>query len=118
MPTIGTCLAGRPHLFPAEQRQLQQLGERLRLARRRRRLGTAVVAQRAGITRSSLYKIETGYPGLTLGTFFFRIMAVLGLSEDLDALAADDKVGRRLQDLDLQPASRVTVRSGTPAGRR
>jgi hypothetical protein len=45
-------------------------------------------------------------------------MAVLGLSEDLDALAADDKVGRRLQDLDLQPASRVTVRSGTPAGRR
>lgn len=106
-----------PQFFSAEQRQLQQLGERLRLARWRRRLSTAVVARRAGITRSSLYKIEAGYLSLTLGTFI-RIMAVLGLSEDLDALAAVDKIGRRLKDLDLEPASRVTVRSGTPAGRR
>jgi len=106
-----------PIIFPAEQRQLQQLGERLRLARRRRRLSTAVVAQRAGIARSSLYKIEAGHPGLTMGTFM-RIMAVLGLTGDLDALAADDKLGRRLQDLGLEPPSRAQFQSAPPSGRR
>jgi transcriptional regulator with XRE-family HTH domain len=98
-----------PVIFPAEQRQLQQLGERLRLARLRRGLSTATVAQRAGIARSSLYKAEGGYPGLTLGSYI-RIMAVLGLGGDVDALAADDKVGRKLQDLGLDPERRVAAR--------
>lgn len=106
-----------PIIFPAEQRQLQHLGERLRLARRRRRLSTALVAQRAGIARSSLYKIEAGHPGLTMGTFM-RIMAVLGLTGDLDALAADDKLGRRLQDLGLEPPRRAQSQSASPSGRR
>jgi transcriptional regulator with XRE-family HTH domain len=82
---------------------LSALGERLRLARLRRKLSNAVVAQRAGISRTSLYKVEAGDPGATLGTYV-RVLAVLGLEGDIDALAADDKVGRKLQDLALQPS--------------
>jgi transcriptional regulator with XRE-family HTH domain len=94
-----------PIIFPQEQRLLSRLGERLRLARLRRKLSNAVVAQRAGISRTSLYKVEAGDPGATLGTYI-RVMAVLGLEADVDALAADDKVGRKLQDLALEaPAS-------------
>ena len=91
-----------PVVFPQEQRLLSQLGERLRLARLRRKLSNAVVAQRAGISRTSLYKVEAGDPGATLGTYL-RVMAVLGLEADFNALAADDKVGRRLQDLVFKP---------------
>ena len=49
-----------PIVFPQEQRLLSQLGERLKLARMRRKLSNAVVAQRAGISRTSLYKVEAG----------------------------------------------------------
>ena len=77
----------------------------MKLARLRRKLSNAVVAQRAGISRTSLYKVEAGDPGATLGTYL-RVMAVLGLEADINAMAADDKVGRKLQDLALEaPAS-------------
>ncbi len=91
-----------PVVFPQEQRLLSQLGERLKLARLRRKLSNTVVAQRAGISRTSLYKVEAGDPGATMGTYL-RVMAVLGLEADVNGLAADDKVGRKLQDLALQP---------------
>lgn len=84
---------------------LSQLGERLKLARMRRKLSNAVVAQRAGISRTSLYKVEAGDPGATMGTYL-RVMAALGLDSDINGMAADDKVGRKLQDLALgAPAS-------------
>lgn len=90
-----------PTIFPLEQKLLTELGERLRLARKRRKLSSTVVAQRAGISRSSLYKVEAGDPGATLGSYL-RVLAVLGLEGDIAALAADDKVGRKLQDLALE----------------
>lgn len=94
-----------PVVFPQEQRLLSALGERLRLARLRRKLSNAVVAQRAGISRTTLYKVEAGDPGATLGSYV-RVLAVLGLENDLQALADDDKVGRKLQDLALAPVRR------------
>lgn len=90
-----------PTIFPLEQKLLMELGERLRLARKRRKLNSTVVAQRAGISRSSLYKVEAGDPGATLGSYL-RVLAVLGLAGDIAALAADDQVGRKLQDLALE----------------
>jgi transcriptional regulator with XRE-family HTH domain len=95
-----------PIVFPQEQQLLATLGERLKLARLRRRLTTTAVAQRAGISRTTLYKAEAGGPGTTLGTAM-RILAVLGMSADFDRLAADDRVGRRLQDLALAPRRRA-----------
>jgi len=91
-----------PIVFPQEQKLLSQLGERLKLARLRRKLSNTVVAQRAGISRTSVYKVESGDPGATLGTYL-RVLAVLSLEGDINALAADDKVGRKLQDLALEP---------------
>ncbi len=99
-----------PLVFPQEQRLLAGLGERLRLARLRRKLSSAVVAQRAGISRTSLYKAEAGDPGATLGTYL-RVLAVLGLEGDIESLAADDKVGRKLQDLALVKAAPTRPRS-------
>lgn len=101
-----------PTIFPLEQRLLSQLGARLKLARLRRKLSNAVVAQRAGISRTSLYKVEAGDPGATLGTYF-RVLAVLGLEGDINALAADDKVGRKLQDLAMEPSPSVPRRRST-----
>jgi transcriptional regulator with XRE-family HTH domain len=91
-----------PVIFPQEQRLLGALGERIRLARLRRKLTTTTVAQRAGISRTSLYNVEAGDGGATMG-MYLRVLAVLGLEGDINALAADDKLGRKLQDLALEP---------------
>jgi transcriptional regulator with XRE-family HTH domain len=89
-----------PVTFPAEQRLLVALGERLRLARQRRGMTTITISQRAGISRTTLHHIETGDAAVTLGAYV-RVLAALGLDADLNLLAADDQVGRRLQDLAL-----------------
>ena len=108
-----------PLVFPKEQRLLSELGERLRLARKRRKLSNAVVAQRAGISRTTVYKVEAGDPGATLGSYL-RVLAVLGLEGDLRQLAADDRVGRKLQDLALEPpagAKRLTLQPAPASSR-
>lgn len=56
-----------------------------------------------------MYKVEAGNPGATMGTYL-RVMAVLGLEADIQTLAADDKVGRKLQDLALEAPRHVTRR--------
>lgn len=103
-----------PLVFPQEQRLLSELGERLRLARKRRKLSNAVVAQRAGISRTTVYKVEAGDPGATLGAYV-RVLAVLGLESSLNQLAADDRVGRKLQDLALEPSSAAKRRRVKPS---
>ncbi len=95
-----------PVIFPAEQRRLSALGERIQLARKRRKLPATAVAQRAGISRTTLYKVEAGDANVTLGTYL-RVLATMGLDKDVDALAADDHVGRRLQDLALLPSAQA-----------
>lgn len=91
--------------FPREQRRLEAFGDRLRAARKRRRFAVNTVATRAGVSRQTLYNVENGDPSVTLGTYL-RVLAVLGLDAGLDQLAADDPVGRQLQDNRLEPASR------------
>jgi transcriptional regulator with XRE-family HTH domain len=87
-------------MFPAEKKLLVEFGERLRLARLRRRYAAELIAERAGISRMTLYRVEQGSPAVSLGVDV-RVLAVLNLEGDLSVLAADDRLGRRLQDLEL-----------------
>lgn len=87
-------------LFPKHKDILKQMGGNIKLARRRRKLTQAQVAERADIVRSTLYLIETGNPSVAIGAYF-NVMSVLGLQDDFLKLAADDAFGRKLQDLEL-----------------
>ena len=99
-----------PLVFPSEQKLLSEFGERIRLARLRRKLSAQVVATRAGISRMTLSRAEGGASSVTIGTYL-RILSVLHLEEDLALMAADDKLGRRLQDLGLPTPRRASKRS-------
>lgn len=90
----------RSVLFPQHQQLLDRLGENIKLARKRRRLTTTQVAERAGIDRSTLNEIEKGNPSVSLGGYF-NTLRVMGLQDDFLKLAADDDYGRKLQDLQL-----------------
>lgn len=92
-------------LLPGTLRQLTDLGERLRLARRRRNLTAKQVADRAGMTTVTLRSIERGSPGATMGAYL-AVLQVLGLDEELGGIALADSVGRALQDARLGPPRR------------
>jgi len=87
-------------IFPKYQKVLTQVGENIRLARKRRKLTTTQVAERASIDRSTLYRIERGNPRVSFGAYF-NVLRVLGLHMDVLKLAADDEFGRKLQDLEI-----------------
>lgn len=87
-------------LFPKHQKILEQMGENIKLARKRRKMTTTQVAERADIVRMTLYQIEKGNPSVTIGAYF-NVLRVLGLQDDFLKLAADDEFGRKLQDLEL-----------------
>lgn len=95
----------KPVLFPVHQRLLVQLGERLRLARKRRKLTTGQVAERAGISRSTLYHLEMGEANSSMGTLLQVLMA-LRLEDDLALLGKDDVLGQKLMDVQLLRSSR------------
>lgn len=90
----------RPVLLPKFQKILEEMGENIKLARKRRKLTTIQVAERAAIDRTTLYHIEKGSPSVSLGAYF-NVLRVLGLQNDFLKLAADDELGRKLQDLKL-----------------
>lgn len=76
------------------------MGENIKLARRRRKLTAVQLAERADIVRTTLYHIEKGNPGVSIGTYF-NILRVFGLQDDFLKLASDDILGRKLQDIAL-----------------
>lgn len=87
-------------LFPQHKKVLEIFGENLKLARKRRKLTTVQVSERAGISRNTLYLIEKGNPGVSIGAVF-NVMRVFGLENDFVKLASDDELGKKLQDIEL-----------------
>jgi transcriptional regulator with XRE-family HTH domain len=87
-------------LFPKNEEILAQFGENIKLARKRRKITTAQVSERANINRSTLYQIEKGNPSVSMGAYF-NVLRVMNLQNDFLKLAADDVFGRKLQDLEL-----------------
>jgi hypothetical protein len=80
-------------------RALRKLGHDIRDARRRRRIPSEIVAQRASISRTTLVKVEKGDPGVAIGSYA-TILFVLGMTDRLAELAdpKHDAVGLQLEE--------------------
>ena len=80
---------------------LEQMGEQIKLARLRRRLSTELVAERAGISRATLWNVEKGSPSVAIGIYAAVLHALGNMDNDFLLVAKDDEFGRTLQDLEL-----------------
>lgn len=87
-------------ILPTALKQLASLGERLRLARRRRKITAVLFAERMGVSRETLRRLENGDLTIAIGTYL-RALRVLGLDKDIDVVARDDVLGRKLQNIAL-----------------
>ncbi|MDP3178358.1 MAG: helix-turn-helix transcriptional regulator [Spirochaetaceae bacterium] len=100
-----------PVLLPSVQHSLEALGENIHLARLRRDLSAEMVAERAGISRQTLSALENGRSSVSMATWI-QVLFVLGLEKDLEAVARDDELGRKLQDAKLP--IRMRARKANP----
>lgn len=98
-------------LLPKEIRLLDLLGENMKLARLRRKLTTVQVSERANISRKTLWNIEKGSHHIAIGAYL-QVLSVLGLEKDLLLIAADDILGRKLQDAGLITKKRAPKTPG------
>jgi transcriptional regulator with XRE-family HTH domain len=73
----------------------------------RRKLSTEQVAERAGISRSTLWLIEKGTPSVAMEAYL-QVLFVMGLEKNLLSMASDDILGRKLQDADILVKKRAT----------
>jgi transcriptional regulator with XRE-family HTH domain len=76
----------------AESEALEKLGRRLKLARLRRNLTQAGVAERAGATRKSIVALEAGQSSVGLG-LLVKVLGVLGYPERIAELLENDPLG-------------------------
>ena len=80
---------------------IEQMGEQIKLARLRRRLSAELVAERAGISRATLWNVEKGSPSVAIGIYAAVLHALGNMDNDFLLVAKDDELGRTLQDLEL-----------------
>lgn len=97
-------------LLPKARKILTEVGENIKLARLRRKLSAAQVSERANIGRTTLYHIEKGDAGVSIGAYL-QVMMVLRLGEDFLELAKNDELGRKLQDAGLITKKRAPKRN-------
>ena len=84
---------------------MQVVGEQIRLARLRRNLSIAQVAERATCSPLTVSRIEKGAPTVAIG-IYLRVLYALQLDDDILSLAKDDDLGRALQDMNLPQRER------------
>jgi len=103
-------------LLPKTQAILETMGEQIRLARLRRKLSVELVAERAGISRATLWAVEKGSPSVAVGIYAAVLHALNNMDKDLLLVAKDDELGRKLQDLGLPTGKRAPKRRGANDG--
>ena len=96
----GYYMARKILVMPSTSARLKTLGEQIKYARLRRRLSVTVIAERASVSRASVYAVEKGNPSVAIGVYA-GIMLALGMPDEITLPCKNDIMGRDLEDLNL-----------------
>ena len=100
------------NILPATEEILKTMGEQIKLARLRRNLTVELVAERAGISRASLWNVEKGNPAVAIGIYAAVLHALNNMDQDFLLVAKDDELGHRMRDLELIVGKRAPRKGG------
>lgn len=87
-------------LYPEATAALKAMGENQRLARRRRKITSRMMAERANMSLMTLRAIERGSSSVAM-SHYMSVIACLGFQDDVARVAANDALGRDLRDAAL-----------------
>jgi transcriptional regulator with XRE-family HTH domain len=87
---------------------LRKLGQDINDARRRRRITIELMAERAGLSKTTISKVEKGDPTASMGAYSV-VLFVLGLTDRISELAdaSHDLIGRQLEEEKLPQRVRL-----------
>ena len=88
-------------IMPDMQETLSIMGEQIKMARLRRKISVNLAAERAGVSRATIWRVEKGDAGVAIGIYANVLHALNGLDTDLLLIAKDDELGRKLQDIEM-----------------
>lgn len=94
-------------MYPGMEKNLEIMGEQIKLARLRRSLSMNIICERAGVSRATLWQIEKGSSTVSIGAYCAVLHALGGMDKDLTLIARDDVTGRTFQDLKLTTKKRI-----------
>lgn len=94
-------------IYPSMKKKLETMGKQIKLARLRRNLTVELVAERANVSKTTVWAVEKGSPTVAMG-IYACVLAAIGLGDDILLLAKDDEVGRAMQDLNLRVRARAS----------
>ena len=94
-------------VLPRTEKILETMGEQIKLARLRRQLSVELVAERAGISRATLWNVEKGSPSVAIGIYAAVLHALNNMDKDLLLIAKDDEFGKKMQDMNMQVKKRA-----------
>ena len=93
-------------VHPRVMRAMEKLGQDISTARRARGIGVEEFAQRIGVSRGTLYRLEIGEPGVTLNTLAMALHALGRLdaltelvdagNDDITLMQMKDQTRRRI----------------------
>ena len=89
------------------EQKMQIVGEQIKLARLRRNLSVAQIAERAACSPLTVSRIEKGAPTVAIG-IYLRVLYALQLDDDILLLAQEDVMGKALRDMNLKKRGRAS----------
>ncbi|WP_299695445.1 helix-turn-helix transcriptional regulator [uncultured Vibrio sp.] len=89
----------RAVVFPRQQRILDQLGENIKLALKRRHISQELLHQRTGVSKPTLRRIIRGGSTVSIGHYMI-VLSVLGLENDLGMVASDRVLIGKLESIE------------------
>lgn len=99
-------------LMPQTLDLLETMGAQIKRARLRRKISADLVAERADVSRATVWSVEKGSPSVSIGMYAAVLHALNGLDRDLLLIAKDDDLGRKLEELDIPIRQRAPRAEG------
>ncbi len=93
----GAFMKRSPVLLPEAEHSLIRLGSSVRRARLKRNWTQAELAERAGISRSTLNSLEAGGIGVAMGALA-SVLSVMDLTSGLGQIFKNDAVGEAMEE--------------------
>ena len=97
-------------LMPDTKAILEQMGEQIKFARLRRDIPIELIAERANVSRATVWAIEKGSPSVSMGAYAAVLHAIHGMDKDLLLVAKDEQMEATLNELGCSMRSRAPKR--------